>query len=255
MVKGLFHKLNNNGINGPFLSILKRIHSNSACAVNIGNKHTQFFQCTKGLRQGCPLSPNSFNIYVNDLFSRLLNANSDHLSLNQIPVSALMYADDLVILSTTQEGLRKCLDELYKYCIEWKLDVNIDKTRCMQFMKISKLHNRQFRFGDRTIKNVKEFTYLGITFNGSTSFQPALKELSNKVNRALFSLNSKYNLSKLPLDIAIKLFDVMISPVLLYGSEVWGAYEYNSNQENLHKWDKSPIETVHTQVFKKTPGS
>ena len=66
---------------------------------------------------------------------------------------------------------------------------------------------------------VKEFTYLGVTFNGSTSFQPALKELSNQANRALFSLNSKYKLSKLPLDIAIKLFDVMISPILLHGSE------------------------------------
>ena len=162
-----------------------------------------------------------------------------------------MYADDLVILSTTQEGLQKCLDELYKYCIEWKLDVNIGKTKCMQFMKISKLHNQHLSFGDRTIKNVKEFTYLGITFNVSTSFQPALKELSNKANRALFSLNSKYKLSKLPLDIVIKLFDVTISPILLYGSEVWGAYEYNSNQENLHKWDKSPVEAVHTQFLKR----
>ena len=121
-------------------------------------------------------------------------------------------------------------------------------------MKISKLHNQQFRFGDRTIKNVKEFTCLGITFNGSTSFQLALKELSYKANRALFAQNSKYNLSKLPLDIAIKLLDVMISSILLYGSEVWGAYEYNSNQENLHKWDKSPIEAVHTQFLKRLLG-
>ena len=186
--------------------------------------------------------------------SRLLNANSDPLLLKQIPVSTLMYADDFVILSTTQEGLQKCLDELYKYCIEWKSDVNIDNTKCMQFMKISKLHNQQFRFGDRTIKNVKQFTYLDITFNGSTSFQPALKRLSNKANRALFALNSKYKLNKLPLDIATKLLDVMISPILLYGSEVWGAYEYNRNQENLHKWDKSPVEVVHTQFLKRLLG-
>ena len=76
------------------------------------------------------------------------HANSGPLSLNGIPVSALMYADDLAILSTTQEGLQKGLDEPYKYCIEWKLDVNIEKTKCTQFMKISKLHNQQFRFGD-----------------------------------------------------------------------------------------------------------
>ena len=74
-----------------------------------------------------------------------------------------MYSDDLVILSATQEDLQKCFDELYKYCIELKLDINIDKTKCMQFMKISKLHKQQFRFGERTVKNVKEVTYLGIT--------------------------------------------------------------------------------------------
>ena len=93
------------------------MYSNAACAVKIENKHTQFFQCTRELRQGCSVSPNLFNIYDNDLFSRLLSANSDPLSLDQTPVSALMHADDLIILSTTQEGLQKCLNELYKYCI------------------------------------------------------------------------------------------------------------------------------------------
>ena len=41
-----------------------------------------------------------------------------------------------------------------------------------------------------------------------------------------------------------------ISPVLLYGSEVWGASECNSNQEDLHKWDKSLIEAVHIQFLR-----
>ena len=46
----------------------------------------------------------------------------------------------------------------------------------------------------------------------------------------------------------------MISPIILYGSEVWGAYEYDGNEENLHKWDKSPIEAVHTEFLKRLPG-
>ena len=43
-------------------------------------------------------------------------------------------------------------------------------------------------------------------------------------------------------------------PILLYGSEVWGAYEYDSNQENFHKWDKSPREAVHAHFLKRLLG-
>ena len=72
----------------------------------------------KGLRQGCPLSPNLFNIYVNDLFNRLNNVNTHPLCLNNEQITALMYADDLIILSLSHEGLQKCLDELNRYCKE-----------------------------------------------------------------------------------------------------------------------------------------
>ena len=42
------------------------------------------------------------------------------------------------------------------------------------------------------------------------------------------------------------MFDIMISPILLYASEVWQPY-LNLNDE---KWEKTKIEQLHTQFVK-----
>ena len=86
--------------------------------------YTLFFLCSKGLRQGCTLSPNLFNIYVNDLFNRLNSVNRHPPCLNNEQIAALMYADDLIILSLSHEGLQKCLVELNRYCKEWTSKAN-----------------------------------------------------------------------------------------------------------------------------------
>ena len=47
-----------------------------------------------------------------------------------------------------------------------------------------------------------------------------MRDLSDKANRTIFSLNSRYKLNKLPFNIAFKLFDTMIIPILLYGEHM-----------------------------------
>ena len=49
-------------------------------------------------------------------------------------------------------------------------------------------------------------------------------DLSIRANCAIFALNNKYKISKLPKNLAIELFNSLIAPILLYGSEVWGPY-------------------------------
>ncbi len=51
--------------------------------------------------------------------------------MNSERVPGLMYADDLVQLSETAEGLQKCLDILYNYCSKWKLHINTLKIKIM----------------------------------------------------------------------------------------------------------------------------
>ena len=58
------------------------------------------------------------------------------------------------------------------------------------------------------------------------------------------------NIKFLSPKILLKLFDSMISPILLYGCELWEPY---LNQD-IDKWDANPIEKVHTQFIKRILG-
>ena len=69
--EGLFQKLLEVNIKGNFLELIQSLYKKSTCAVKINNCRTDFFSCKKGVRQGCPLSPILFNLYINDLLNYL----------------------------------------------------------------------------------------------------------------------------------------------------------------------------------------
>ena len=249
---GLFYKLQQIGIKGNFLETLRNMYKNTKCAIKIDNKLTQFFPCKKGVRQGDPLSPSLFNIFLNDLFSEIRNGNCDPVTLNNLDfINALAYADDIVLLSTSKEGLQKSIDITEKYCQTWRLRINRSKTKTMVFSRGNKMINTSFNINGEALENVKEFKYLGITIHKkSCSFTPTLKYFRLKVTRALYALRNKINFNNIPIRIALKLFDAIIKPILLYGSEVWEPF---INHDDT-KWDQNDIERTYLQFLKRILG-
>ena len=51
--------------------------------------------------------------------------------IQETQINHSLYADDLVLLSLTKEGLQNCLDRLQNYCTKNSLLINIDKTKTM----------------------------------------------------------------------------------------------------------------------------
>ena len=67
-----------------------------------------------------------------------------------------------------------------------------------------------------------DYKYLGVLFSKSGSFYSAKKELVNQAEKAMYRLIRKSRSLVLPLDLQIELYEKMVKPILLYGSEVWG---------------------------------
>jgi hypothetical protein len=67
----------------------------------------------------------------------LINWGRDHTSLK--PISCLLYADDIILLSESAKGLQKSLDILKTYCDKWNLKINIGKTKVIVFNKSGRI--------------------------------------------------------------------------------------------------------------------
>ena len=49
------------------------------------------------------------------------------VDIGMLHFNSLLYADDVILLSTTETGLQRCISKLEKYCDDWCLEVNLVK--------------------------------------------------------------------------------------------------------------------------------
>ena len=152
----------------------------------------------------------------------------------------LLYADDTFILSESALELQKALDALYDYCGVWDLKVNTSKTNIVIFSRGKITVYPVFKFGNQVIDVVESYIYLGTVMNYNGNFSKAIQKQISQANRAVFSLRAKQAKFQLPVDILFNLFDVLIIPILIYGSEIWGY----SNIDNIEVFYKLSVHTT-----------
>ena len=125
-----------------------------------------------------------------------------------------MYADDLVLLSKSEQGLQNCLSKLKSYCTNWNLTVNIDKTKVMIFSKPapSKMPPK-FMFGDIPLDYASEYCYLGIVFTSNGLFDKVIDSLQEKASKAFNKIKS-FDLRSKPI-LAFKLLSELVLCVMV----------------------------------------
>ena len=92
----LWLKLASIGISSKILTLLQSMYSNAISMVEINSEISSSFPCTKGVRQGCNLSPLLFSLYIADLEKQLYTAGSEGADLLDSKLCTLMFADDIV---------------------------------------------------------------------------------------------------------------------------------------------------------------
>jgi hypothetical protein len=85
------------------------------------------------VKQGYPLSPLLFGLYLDALKGRLDDRECDAPALADIHIWLLLFVDDLALMSESEVELQQQLDALQQFCAEHGLTMNVKKIKVMVF--------------------------------------------------------------------------------------------------------------------------
>ncbi|XP_077986167.1 uncharacterized protein LOC144440655 [Glandiceps talaboti] len=237
----LLYRLVLEGINGKMYQILKAMYADVKSSVREGNVTSECFALQKGVRQGCMLSPILFSLYINELEKMMKNSGLrgiQFLPNDMLELFLLLYADDIAILSNTVVGSKRLIDVLYDFTLKWKMKVNLAKTKVVVHRNGGYLsRHEKWYFGGTELKIASAYEYLGLVLSCKGSLSVTTRNMAVKARKKLAIVGkSVKDLKFLAPKIYFRLFDVLILPVLSYGSEVWGfmAYEHLERVQLLY---------------------
>ncbi len=248
---GLWSKLLKCGVKGRVLNVIKAMYSDIKSCISCNGEFSEFFACNIGVRQGENLSPALFSVFLSDIEEFFESKKCQELVHvknlcekydvvndlgNYIKIMIMLYADDTIMVADTAEALQKGFDCMFEYCKTWKLKVNASKTKVIIFWKSDRFPKPQFKYGEEIIEIVQSYTYLGTIFTSNGCFLKERKHRAEQASKAMFSLLQKGRKFELPLDLLCSLFDKLVSPVLLYGAEVWGHESLDLIERVQHKF-------------------
>ncbi len=86
---------------------------------------TDWFKTEGGVKLGDTLSPTLFNIFINDPdLANDTNSLNLGIDIGGFGISILLYADEIVLLSESEQDLQKILDCVYNWSKKFKIKFN-----------------------------------------------------------------------------------------------------------------------------------
>jgi hypothetical protein len=253
----LWHHLENKVcLPAPLLAALKSLYENDQYMVVDGTSRSQNVQPNKGVKQGCPLSPLLFALYISDMGSAwqgFPNGVSVGTGDALRYITHLLYADDLVLLAATPQLLQQMLDLLRPYAHSKHLTLNVKKSKVLVYTpprtRIPDVPPIYWQ-GSR-LEVVDRFRYLGLELNGSFCLEHAATRVRASLFAArhrVYTLAAQQGVRKSPL-VMLHLFRNFVLPHAMYGCQVWGV-EYLDHLQTT----TNPLQQTYTSFFRQLLG-
>ena len=116
------------------MKVLQNLYTDNEMYVKLDQGLTKPFITTKGVKQGCSISPFIFNLFI-DKLPTVFDESCDGVLVKERKLNCLMWADDCVVFSLSKKGLQNAIDKTVNFFTSLGLSVNTKKTRCMIFKR------------------------------------------------------------------------------------------------------------------------
>jgi len=153
------------------IDLLAKLYRKQLAKVKVAGTLSEWFRVKKWVRQRCVLSPYLFNIIVEMVMRETLDGFQGGLQIGGQMITNLRYADDIILLATSEAELQELVDRLDRVSRKYSLVllINVDKTRVMASDSIACHILIQYEL----LEQVDTFLYVGslIAENGECTTQ------------------------------------------------------------------------------------
>lgn len=220
----LWRKLENWKCPPAILHPILALHTNTSLNVRLNKQGalSRNIQAHRGVKQGCPLAPALFVAFLGDFKDSEALVRCFPPKFGNLPLSRLLYADDMILFDQTPIGLQRQLDNLAIYMTTNNLQINQTKTKIM--ILSSSRHppkpTGSWSVCETRIEVVHQFKYLGVLLDGSSheiKMQQHLWTKTKQLTSQLRALDRKFG--KFSLMPAINFYKGKVVPSLTYGMD------------------------------------
>ena len=148
------------GVGGPLLRAVRSLYDRSRSLVRIAGSKSDLFPVHVGLRQGCPLSPVLFIIFMDRISRR--SHGPEGVWFGSHLISSLLFADNVVLLAPSSQDLQHVLGWFAAECEAAGMKISTSKSGAM--VSDRKKVACSLRVGGEFLPEVEEFKYLGVFF-------------------------------------------------------------------------------------------
>uniref|UniRef100_A0A3P9I175 Reverse transcriptase domain-containing protein n=1 Tax=Oryzias latipes TaxID=8090 RepID=A0A3P9I175_ORYLA len=171
-----------------------------------------------GLRQGCPLSPVLFIVFMDRISRR--SQGPEGIWFGDHRISSLLFADDVVLLASSNRDLQRALGRFAAECEAAGMRVSTAKSEAMVLDRRKVACH--LSVGGVSLPQVEEFKYLGVLF---TSEGRSEREIGRRIGVASVVMRSLYRSVVVKRELSRKaklsIYRSIYVPVLTYGHELW----------------------------------
>jgi len=206
-------------MDGKDIRLITNLYWEQTAAVRAAGIVSEYVKVERGVRQGCVISPELFNVYSERVMQELQEGKGCVVGGHNI--NNLRYADDAVLISNSVENLQALLDKVVTASNDKGLSINIKKTECMVITKKRQTPSCNINIEQERIKQVAEFKYLGTIITEDGRCEREIKTRIGMAKEAFSRLKGLVTNTKMSLSTRKRLVHVFVLPILLYGCECW----------------------------------